>query len=156
MHSCSRCRKTPDETTFYYRKSGKPQSFCVACQKDATIKRYAEKRDAIAAKARARAKKLRATVNKLKEVPCADCGHRYPPYVMDFDHLEDKQFNIGCSMNLGEKRVLSEIEKCDRLACRGSESGPRNNFTIFMVIYQNSIKSAKVHNTAAPQEDSTL
>jgi hypothetical protein len=27
--------------------------------------------------------------------PCFDCGKVYPWYVMDYDHLEGKRFNIG-------------------------------------------------------------
>lgn len=29
----------------------------------------------------------RRIVREAKSQPCADCGVRYPPYVMDFDHV---------------------------------------------------------------------
>ena len=43
-----------------------------------------------------------------------DCGIKYPPYVMDFDHLGDKEFVIskGVSMHSPIK-LLKEIAKCD-------------------------------------------
>lgn len=45
--------------------------------------------------------------------PCHDCGVVYPWYVMDYDHLEGKRFNIG---NVGKALPLDvlkkEIRKC--------------------------------------------
>jgi hypothetical protein len=48
-----------------------------------------------------------------KSKPCADCGIKYPPYVMDFDHLGDKLFNIPANTELSVSKLLSEIAKCD-------------------------------------------
>lgn len=50
--------------------------------------------------------------NALKDVPCADCGESYPPWVMDFDHLGDKVFAIGGSQR-GIQAVTEEAKKCD-------------------------------------------
>lgn len=48
-----------------------------------------------------------------KNVPCTDCGIKYPSYVMDFDHVRgEKQFNIG-SYPLTTIPLAKEIEKCD-------------------------------------------
>jgi hypothetical protein len=53
-------------------------------------------------------------VRKLKDVPCADCGGRFPPECMDFDHTENnKSFNIAPNRNVSWDRVLTEIAKCD-------------------------------------------
>lgn len=59
--------------------------------------------------------KIKATVVAAKDVPCADCGVRYPSYVMDFDHVRgEKKFCIGHSaFQQGMKAVLAEIEKCE-------------------------------------------
>jgi hypothetical protein len=62
-------------------------------------------------------KKIRDVIAELKkDVPCMDCGNKYPPYVMDFDHRPDsgKKHNIAdlvkyCSVN----KVLTEAKKCD-------------------------------------------
>lgn len=50
--------------------------------------------------------------------PCFDCGKVYPHYVMDFDHLRDKKFDISklASRNVSFETIKSEIEKCD-LVC---------------------------------------
>jgi hypothetical protein len=51
-------------------------------------------------------------VHEAKNRPCADCGNRYPHYVMDFDHLGDKKFTIaGKQTSLDQLR--EEIAKCE-------------------------------------------
>jgi hypothetical protein len=61
-------------------------------------------------------KKIQAIIQDAKSVPCADCGIKYPYYVMDFDHRGDKEFNIGgfskAQVHTAEK-ILAEIAKCD-------------------------------------------
>lgn len=48
-----------------------------------------------------------------KTKPCADCGREYPPYVMDFDHLRDKEFLVSQGKRVGYQRLVAEIAKCD-------------------------------------------
>lgn len=56
----------------------------------------------------------REYIKSLKEsTPCKDCGKQYPYYVMQFDHLRDKKFNIGSRTSLSKTSILTEIEKCD-------------------------------------------
>jgi hypothetical protein len=61
------------------------------------------------------AKKLRAA----KDRPCMDCGGRFPPFVMDFDH-RDGVTKIGNVARLLRSwpwdRLQTEIDKCD-LVC---------------------------------------
>lgn len=56
--------------------------------------------------------------NKIKSQPCVDCGNRFHPCAMDFDHIsDDKTKNVSWLLNnrsWGE--VLKEIEKCE-LVC---------------------------------------
>ena len=75
------------------------------------------------AKDRARAVKREANRRKLarefiqacKEVPCKDCGIEYPHYVMEFDHVGEKLFNVSniqvvkCNLEL----LADEIAKCE-------------------------------------------
>lgn len=45
--------------------------------------------------------------------PCRDCGET-DPVVLEFDHLRDKQFNIGGQLAYFRwERILDEIQKCD-------------------------------------------
>ncbi len=57
----------------------------------------------------------RALLQKLKNVPCADCGGVFPTYVMDFDHRnrEEKLFNVARRLHGKLDTLLDEIAKCD-------------------------------------------
>lgn len=58
---------------------------------------------------------IKAYVHDLKEKsPCTDCGINYPYYVMDFDHLEDKQNTVSILSATGRIGALKkEISKCE-------------------------------------------
>lgn len=59
---------------------------------------------------------IRETVHAAKEVPCADCGLRYPYYVMQFDHVRgEKKFGIATSgyKYINKQDLLDEIAKCE-------------------------------------------
>lgn len=58
----------------------------------------------------------RAEIDKLKDQPCKRCGGKFPPYVMDFHHIDPttKKFGIGSgSFRRSLKQLLEEIEKCE-------------------------------------------
>ena len=59
--------------------------------------------------------KLREFIKDLKaNTPCKDCKVQYPYYVMDFDHLEDKQQIISKLVNSADrKRLELELKKCE-------------------------------------------
>ena len=63
-------------------------------------------------------KDINLFVRNLKESKsCLDCNKYYPYYVMDFDHLQHKDFNINYLMSTGRIGALKkEIEKCE-LVC---------------------------------------
>lgn len=63
-------------------------------------------------------KTIQDSIKDLKEKsPCVDCKAKYPYYVMDFDHLDDKQFGINFLSATGRIGLLKkEIEKCE-LVC---------------------------------------
>lgn len=65
--------------------------------------------------ARNKEAKLRkaAYIREQKEKPCADCGVQYPYYVMEYDHLGDKLFNISLMPAQSWKQIYAEIAKCD-------------------------------------------
>lgn len=59
--------------------------------------------------------KKRIFVQEAKDRPCMDCGNNYPKICMDFDHLQNKKFNISWAVNkgVGFFRLKKEIEKCE-------------------------------------------
>lgn len=72
-------------------------------------------KDQVLEQSRATYNKRRSLINDYKSKPCADCGIKYPPYVMDFDHRDPatKTFVIGQGRQKELLKVLSEISKCD-------------------------------------------
>jgi hypothetical protein len=63
---------------------------------------------------KARTASRQAVLHAAKDKPCADCGIRYPPYVMDFDHVRgEKKQCIGRMLSQSLQAILEEIEKCD-------------------------------------------
>ena len=59
---------------------------------------------------------LLAIIQEAKNLPCTDCGGRFPSYVMDFDHRPGvTKVAILSRMHKthGKAAILAEIEKCD-------------------------------------------
>lgn len=54
--------------------------------------------------------------NAAKDAPCMDCGVRYPPYVMDFDHRDPTEKKMAVSRAKTLQAAADEIQKCD-LVC---------------------------------------
>ena len=59
-------------------------------------------------------KRNRQLVLEAKDVPCMDCGVRYPFWIMQFDHVRGKkEFNLSAVTGRAEQKVKDEIAKCD-------------------------------------------
>jgi hypothetical protein len=54
-------------------------------------------------------------LNELRDVPCLDCGRRFPPCVMQFDHREHatKKFMVSQNRSGAHSTILAEVAKCD-------------------------------------------
>ena len=55
-------------------------------------------------------------LDQLRDVPCADCGRRFPPCAMDFDHRDPVAKRYGVTRMVGRAgaaRILAEAAKCD-------------------------------------------
>jgi hypothetical protein len=55
-------------------------------------------------------------LEQLRDVPCADCGLRFPSYVMQFDHRDasDKSYTVTRMIGrAGRLKILEEAAKCD-------------------------------------------
>jgi hypothetical protein len=61
----------------------------------------------------ARAARVRSRLDALKDKACADCGVKYPPCVMEFDHVRGvKRYCIG-TKTIGRPDLGDEIAKCE-------------------------------------------
>jgi transposase len=60
--------------------------------------------------------KVRRFLQEYKQnAGCTDCKEDYPYYVLEFDHLGDKDFNIGSFQHhtVDMEKVKAEIAKCE-------------------------------------------
>lgn len=57
----------------------------------------------------------RDIVRAYKCRPCTDCGVRYEPHIMDFDHvIGEKKFSVSSSiLHRKLEDILEEIAKCE-------------------------------------------
>ena len=118
MKTCPRCQKELPLTDFGVRTNGKPQHWCRACHCSYQREYYERHKGYYLGLQNQRVEKHRRLIRQAKDVPWADCGQRYPHYVMDFDHRtgEKKFFNIsvaGGQTRLSWERIAEEIAKCD-------------------------------------------
>ena len=116
MKICSRCKKPREWSAFTKNKSRKDglNSACRECHKEWRDNHYDKNREYYRAKAKRERKKVKQIITDAKKRPCTDCGIQYPPYVMDFDHLRDKKFNIsGAAGRAGPVSILEELAKCE-------------------------------------------
>jgi hypothetical protein len=89
-------------------------------QKEYARKHYLANREKMIQRAREdtvrRRKILRKYIDNAKDVPCLDCGNKYPPIAMDFDHISnDKLYNVATMVNaaFSIQTVVKEMAKCE-------------------------------------------
>jgi hypothetical protein len=117
MKTCGVCNLKKDFSEFNRRGAGY-QSKCRSCQRDwynNYYQTFPKEKARLTSNTKKQRDKLREIIRTAKDVPCLDCGVKYPYYVMDFDHLEDKIFNVGHMVGRGipVSMVITEIAKCE-------------------------------------------
>jgi hypothetical protein len=115
---CPRCQAELPLSAFGVRTNGKPQHWCRVCHCAYQREYYERHKEYYLDLQNERIERNRDGIREAKEVPCADCGHRYPYCVMDFDHRpgEKKRFNLANaagSPRLSWEAIAAEIAKCD-------------------------------------------
>ena len=125
MKNCSKCNKPKKLADFYKRKTGKRAGEyyekCKECMKARGREYYRKNRNRQLPLALARRHKAyqlkRVFINKVKDRPCADCGIKYPYYVMDFDHKSNKdkiaEVAYMSTRNWSLEKIKKEIQKCE-------------------------------------------
>lgn len=110
---CSGCNLTLSLDSFAKKGKGY-QSNCKTCRNKKNRERYQKDKSWYQERNRKRRELFSSTIRQYKEQPCADCKTEYPYYVMDFDHREEKEFNLGHIYKIKSlKHLMEEIEKCD-------------------------------------------
>jgi hypothetical protein len=117
MTTCTKCHITKSITEFNFRNAAKQirLSYCRECGKELTKSHYARNKQQYLEKNLRSFHKRRDYVRNMKDRPCADCGVKYPYYVMDFDHREDeiKEFGLNSLGRVTLSVLKREIDKCD-------------------------------------------
>ena len=105
------------------------QSKCKSCQKILSRKHYQSNKEKYADRVRKKRYLVRSKVKEIKESnPCSDCKIQYPFYVMQFDHIDEKNFEISTGVTQHSlKKVLAEISLCEIVCanCHASRSYER-------------------------------
>jgi hypothetical protein len=63
-----------------------------------------------------RRRELAAFIDQFKRRPCADCGGDFPPFLMDFDHVNGDKRDDVCGMRMrtvSRETIATEIAKCE-------------------------------------------
>ena len=123
--ACSRCG-TIKPLDDFHRHTGRPdgrQTFCKACKSAYTKGWYRRNagthRANVARQQRVRRQAVATTIRAAKSGPCAECGQRFPPEVMDLDHVQGtKAFSVSDMTRMSLTRVREEIAKCEPVCAR--------------------------------------
>ena len=114
---CSGCKisKSLSDFPFSNKEKNKRRYYCSVCSSKMGSDWYKRNKKKVIDRANLQKEIIKQEIYKIKEsVPCADCGIFYPHYVMDFDHLFDKKFNISTNIKRkGRRQLLAEIAKCE-------------------------------------------
>lgn len=117
---CTWCGRLKNFAQFSIRYRDVLHSACKDCHNAYTRRWYRKRRlrqIALAGEARKRYNKLaRALIAEVKSKPCADCKRKYPPHIMDLDHVTGTKVDAVSVMvrrKLSLERVKAEILKCE-------------------------------------------
>ncbi len=118
--TCYGCSELKPAEDFAWRRRARNQrdSFCRACRSEYGRKHYLANRQRYVDQARAQ--KQRLAIERTRYLlefylthPCVDCGET-DAVILEFDHLEDKAFDIGQSLPYRNwQSILDEIAKCE-------------------------------------------
>lgn len=113
MKKCWTCNQIKEES-YFNKKWNWLQSYCKECNKNKLKEHYKNNKEYYKAKTLAQRKEIVSITREAKNVPCKDCKQMYPYYVMDFDHLVDKSFDIARAWtSKWILQILKELQKCE-------------------------------------------
>lgn len=112
---CPKCRRF--DVVFY--TTGNGRGYCKRCQQAYQRRHYRRNEQYYVDKARAanvvQQALLYSVIYSTKQVPCAECGRTYAPWIMQFDHIRDKDDCVSNLVRRGASlaRLIAEICKCE-------------------------------------------
>lgn len=115
---CGKCEQTKTTDEFHRRGKGL-QPYCKTCKKENDAEYRRANMPYFVEKAKAQRVEVAKWYAALKDKPCNDCGGKFDPVCMQWDHLPQysKSANVSNLAKTGRKSaVLAEIKKCE-LVC---------------------------------------
>lgn len=122
LKSCTRCHENFDAPLdkFFHKRASSPDGYqqrCKTCTSILHRSHYEEKTDYYKQKATRHNKGYRKRNQEflfkyLSQNPCVDCGESNP-MLLEFDHRENKSYDVSTMLTLSEKSIQDEIAKCD-------------------------------------------
>lgn len=133
MQTCTSCKESKDDSEFS-RRGNKLQTECKACHSIYLKQHYQDNKQQYLENISRRKKEIQAFIRDQKNKPCYDCKKNYPYYVMDFDHLKDKEFNIANAIahRISKTKILREIRKCEVVCANCHRARTHARFTSSM------------------------
>lgn len=121
MPVCIVCNTEKENAAFNRNSRGRLHSYCRECSRVYGRRYYQANKTYYLEKAKRRNTRQREILQPLldaaKDKPCADCGVKYPPWIMQFDHLDgsEKIANLSDMKRwaYATNTVLAEIAKCE-------------------------------------------
>lgn len=120
MKQCSKCRNKKPLAEFA-KNSGKKDGLnptCKPCMREYNKKHYEDNKQYYLDKAKYHSaiydRIVGEIIDNAKDVPCLDCGNKFPSCAMDFDHVRGvKEFNVSNPSGRPIEVVVAEIAKCE-------------------------------------------
>ena len=116
--ACAKCLRTKPLTDFYVKSKvkGTYGSYCKPCSAERHREYYLENKTYYFSKNKRKRQRAATLIDGLKNRPCADCKRKYPPYVLDFDHLPGREKTANLAQlrsHAGVARINKEAAACE-------------------------------------------
>jgi hypothetical protein len=119
MKRCGKCGENKALDEFHLNTDRGKQLWCKPCRSAYDKIRHANNRPRKRQLLKLRRKERLEWLWSLKDKPCVDCGIRFHPIAMEWDHLPqfEKSFSIADNFaSFSKERILTEVAKCE-LVC---------------------------------------
>ena len=119
MKTCPKCKQEKTFDEFHKSKTKKDGcgSHCKECRKLIHKEHYLNNKEKYKDKAKEYKDNIKQEIRELKRKPCTDCKNTFNTWQMDWDHLYDKQSDIGKLIErCNRKKIYEELKKCE-LVC---------------------------------------
>ncbi len=83
--------------------------------RESRLRHYRKNREQYYARNKKKIAEMRSYLNNVKSSPCTKCGQAYPPYVMDFHHIDPatKVKTIAALVSRASwNNLKTEVNKC--------------------------------------------